>query len=56
MAARGKLDKSIVSSPVFPVASQANAVPPMLDTALRIVLKLFQKSRLHIKRIKNSSI
>ena len=56
MAARGKLDKSIVSSPVFPVPSLGNVVPPMLDPALRIVLKFFQKSRLHINRIKNSSI
>ena len=41
MAARGKLHKSIVSSPVFPILSLGNAVPPVLHVTSGIVLKMF---------------
>ena len=42
MAARGKLHKSIVSSPVFPIASLGNVVPVVLHITLGIVLKLYK--------------
>ena len=42
MAARGKLHKSIISSPLFPVVSLGNVVPPVLYITLGIVLKLFK--------------
>ena len=41
MAARGKLHKSIASSPVFPILSLGNAVPPVLHVTSGIVLKMF---------------
>ena len=42
MAARGKLHKSIVISPVFPIASLGNVVPAVLHITLGIVLKLYK--------------
>ena len=49
MAARGKLQKSIVSSPVFPIASLENLVPVVLHITLEIVLKLYKMSLYPVK-------
>ena len=50
VAARGKLHKSIISSPVFPIASLGNVVPPVLYITLEIVLKLF---KMLLERVKS---
>ena len=52
MAARGKLHKSIVSSPVFPIGSLGNVVPPVLHITLGIVLKLF---KMLLERVKSEA-
>ena len=49
MALRGKLHKSIVSSPVFPISSLDNVVPPVLHITLGIVLKMFNMLIEHVK-------
>ena len=49
MAARGKLHKSIASSPVFPISSLGNVVPPVLHITLGIVLKMFNMLVEHVK-------
>ena len=52
MTARGKLHKSIVSSPVFPIASLRNVVPPVLHIFLGNVLKLF---KMLLERVKSQN-
>ena len=42
MAVRGKLHKSIVMSPVFPIASLWNVVPAVLHSTLGVVLRLYK--------------
>ena len=42
MAAMGKLQESIISSPVFLIMSLGNVLPPVLHITLRIVLRLFR--------------
>ena len=49
MVLRGKLHKSIVSIPVFPISSLGNVVPPVLHITLGIVLKMFNMSIEHFK-------
>ena len=49
MALRGKLHKSIVSSPVFPISSLGNVAPPVLHITLGIVLKMFNMLIEHVK-------
>ena len=50
MAARGKLHESIISSPVFPIVSLGNVVPPVLHNTLGILLKLF---KMLLERVKS---
>ena len=52
MAARGKLHKSNLSSPVFPILSLGNVVPPVLHVTSGIVLKMFGMLVEHV-RVKN---
>ena len=54
MAARGKLHKSIVSSPVFPIVSLENVVPPVLHITLGIVLKLFKTLLSTVLKVKTA--
>ena len=42
MAARGELQESIISSPVFLITSLGNVLPPVFHITLRIVLRLFR--------------
>ena len=51
MAARRKLHKSIVSSPVFPTASLGNVVPPVLNIILGIVLTFFKTLLLSVLKV-----